>query len=82
MYLSIDDESFPYKGVKSKGSAKIIDDAKTTVPAAEIINSKYLGTLDHPLSKMILESAKKGNHLLVEIKPRFFSTWDFGKTQN
>ena len=82
IYFSIDDENPPYKGVKGKGIATIVVDAKKTIPQAETINKKYLGTLDHPLAQMILESAKKGNHVLVEIAPKFFSTWDFGKMQN
>jgi hypothetical protein len=28
---------------------------------------------------MILDSAKKGNHVVVEISPKFISTWDFAK---
>jgi hypothetical protein len=40
---------------------------------------KYVGTLDHPVPKMILDSAKKGNHVVLEISPKFFSTWDFLK---
>jgi hypothetical protein len=31
--------------------------------------------------KMILDSAKKGNHVVLEISPKFFSTWDFPKVQ-
>jgi general stress protein 26 len=82
VYFSIDDENFPYKGIKGKGFATIVEDIKKTIPEAENINKKYLGTLDHPLAQMILESTKKGNHVLVEISPQFFSTWDFGKMQN
>jgi PPOX class probable F420-dependent enzyme len=81
VYFSIDDENFPYKGVKGKGTAAIIEDPKRTVPLGEKINMKYLGTLDHPIPKMILDSAKKGNHVVVEISPKFFSTWDFAKMQ-
>jgi PPOX class probable F420-dependent enzyme len=81
VYFSIDDENFPYKGVKGKGTAAIIEDPIRTVPLGEKINMKYLGTLDHPIPKMILDSAKKGNHVVVEISPRFFSTWDFAKMQ-
>jgi nitroimidazol reductase NimA-like FMN-containing flavoprotein (pyridoxamine 5'-phosphate oxidase superfamily) len=81
VYFSIDDENFPYKGVKGKGTAAIIEDPIRTVPSGEKINMKYLGTLDHPIPKMILDSAKKGNHVVVEISPRFFSTWDFAKMQ-
>lgn len=81
VYFSIDDENFPYKGVKGKGTVTIIEDPKRTVPLGEKINMKYLGTLDHPIPKMILESAKQGNHVVVEISPMFFSTWDFAKMQ-
>ena len=42
---------------------------------------KYLGTLDHPVAKMITEGAKNGEIVLVEISPKFFSTWDYGKMQ-
>jgi nitroimidazol reductase NimA-like FMN-containing flavoprotein (pyridoxamine 5'-phosphate oxidase superfamily) len=79
VYFSTDDENFPYKGVKGKGIATIIEDPKRTVPLGEKINMKYLGTLDHPIPKMILDSAKKGNHVVVEIDPKFLSTWDFAK---
>ena len=79
VYFSIDDENFPYKGVKGKGTAAIIEDPIRTVPLGEKINMKYLGTLDHLIPKMILDSAKKGNHVVVEISPKFISTWDFAK---
>ena len=79
VYFSIDDESFPYKGVQGKGTATIIEDPTRLVPEAKKINMKYLGTLDHPIPRMILESAQKGNHVIIEIDPKFFSTWDFAK---
>ena len=79
VYFSIDDENFPYKGVKGKGTVTIIEDPQRTVPYGEKISMKYLGTLDHPISKMILDSAKKGNHVVLEISPKFFSTWDFAR---
>jgi PPOX class probable F420-dependent enzyme len=81
VYFSVDDENFPYKGVKGKGTAAIIEDPKRTVPLGEKINMKYLGTLDNPIPMMILDSAKKGNHVVVEISPKFFSTWDFAQMQ-
>ena len=81
VYFSIDDENYPYKGVKGKGIATIIEDPNKTVPEAKKINMKYLGTLDHPIPKMILDSAQKGNHIVIEIDPKFFSTWDFAKMQ-
>ena len=78
LYFSIDDENFPYKGVKGKGSVAIVEDPKITV-SGEKISLKYLGTLDHPIAKMITEHSKSGDNVLIEISPKFFSTWDYGK---
>ena len=75
VYFSIDDENLPYKGVKGKGIATVLDDPVRTVPEAKKIYMKYLGTLDHPIPRMILESVQKGNHVIIEINPKFFSTW-------
>ena len=79
LYFSIDDSNFPYKGVKGKGMANMVEDPNKTVPEGDKISMKYLGTLDHPLAKMITENSKKGDNVLIEISPKFFSTWDFGK---
>ena len=79
LYFSIDDENFPYKGVKGKGSVTIVEDPKRTVSEGEKISMKYLGTLDHPIAKMITESSKNGDNVLIEISPKFFSTWDYSK---
>ena len=81
IYFSIDDESLPYKGVKGKGKATIIEDPNRIVPQANKISMKYLGTLDHPAAKEMADRSKKGEGVLVEISPKFFSTWDFGKRQ-
>jgi general stress protein 26 len=45
IYFSIDDENLPYKGVKGKGKATIIEDPNRIVPQANKISMKYLGTL-------------------------------------
>ena len=79
VYFSIDDENITYKGVKGKRIATIIEDPKITVLYGEKIYMKYLGTLDHPVPKMILDSAKRGSHVVLEISPEYFSTWDFLK---
>ena len=75
VYFSIDDENLPYKGVKGKGVATVVDDPVRTVPEAKKIYMKYLGTLNHPIPRMILESVQKGNHVIIEINPKFFSAW-------
>jgi nitroimidazol reductase NimA-like FMN-containing flavoprotein (pyridoxamine 5'-phosphate oxidase superfamily) len=81
LYFSIDDENFPYKGVKGKGIATIIEDPNRNVAQGDRISMKYLGTLDHPIAKMISERSKKGEVVVIEISPKFFSTWDYGKMQ-
>lgn len=79
VYFSIDDETWPPKGVKGKGTVSVIEDSTRVIPMAEKINLKYLGTLDHPLAKMLLEYARNGTEILLEISPKFFSAWDFAK---
>ena len=81
IYFSIDDENPPVRGVKGRGIATIIEDLKTVIPLGDRISLKYLGTLDHPIAKMISEDSKKGEVVLIEISPKFFSTWDYGKMQ-
>ena len=83
IYFSIDyenyDEKSSPKGVKGKGTSTIVEDPRIIVPQADRISIKYLGTLDHPVAKMISDGAKKGEVVLVEINPKFLSTWDYSK---
>ena len=79
IYFSIDDENFPYKGVKGRAAAKISEDIQKNLPIMEAINMKYLGTLEHPLAKMLMENTRNGIEVIIEITPKFFSAWDFGK---
>jgi general stress protein 26 len=80
IYFSIDDENLPYKGVKGRGVARISENIDWNRPIIEKIIVKYLGTLDNPLALMLLENAKKGIQVVLEITPKFFSAWDFGKS--
>src|SRR5919107_992753 len=83
IYFSIDhenyDENIPPSGVKGKGTATIVEDPDRIVPQADRISMKYLGTLDHPIAKMISDRSMKGEVVVIEITPKFFSTWDYGK---
>jgi hypothetical protein len=79
VYFSIDDENLPYKGVKGRAEARVIEESTNVLPIIEKINLKYLGTNDHPLAQMLIESTKKGEQFLIELEPKFFSAWDFGK---
>jgi general stress protein 26 len=81
IYFSIDDDNYPYKGVKGRAVARISEDIKKNLPIVEKINIKYLGILEHPLAKMIIENTKSGAEVVIEINPKFFSAWDFGKAR-
>jgi general stress protein 26 len=80
IYFSVDDENYPYKGVKGKAVARISEDIQENISIVRKINIKYLGTLEHPLAKMIIENTTKGIEVVIEIIPKFFSAWDFGKS--
>ena len=79
IYFSIDEENYPYKGVKGRGVAGISEDIQKNLSIMEKINIKYLGTLEHPLSKMLIENTRNGSEVVIEITPKFFSAWDFSK---
>ena len=79
IYFCIEDGNSPYKGVKGKGIATISDVVQTIISTSNKIIMKYLGTLDSPIAKAISERSKSGEGIIIIIKPKFFSTWDFGK---
>ena len=81
IYFSIDDENYPYKGVKGRADARISEDIQKNLSIVEKMNLKYLGTLEHPLAKRLMESTRSGNEVVIEITPKFFSAWDFGKAE-
>jgi general stress protein 26 len=79
IYFSIDEENYPYKGVKGRAVARISEDIQKNLPIIEKINLKYLGTVEHPLAKRLMESTRIGTEVVIEITPKFFSAWDFSK---
>ena len=81
VYFSIDNGDNAPKGVKGRGIVTIIEDSTKTISEGNKISMKYLGRLDHPAAKKITEDAKKDNIVLIEISPKFFSTWDCSKVQ-
>ena len=81
IYFSIDDENIPYKGVKGRAIARISEDIQKNLSIVEKINLKYLGTLEHPLAKRLMENTRNGIEVIIEITPKFFSAWDFGKAE-
>src|SRR5215207_5838547 len=72
---------YTYKGVKGRAGARISEDIQKNLSIVEKINLKYLGTLEHPLAKRLMENTRNGIEVIIEITPKFFSAWDFGKAE-
>ena len=83
IYFSIDDENFyteGLKGVKGRARATIIsEDRQKVISVEETIILKYLGTLDDPWAKQLMENAADGTFVGIEIEPKFFSAYVLGK---
>lgn len=80
VYFCIDEPNLPYKGVRGKGKVKIHEDIGFNVPIAEKIMVKYLGGLENPMAKLLLNYIKKGDSSILEITPYYYSTWDNSKS--
>lgn len=66
--------------MKGRGIARISENIDWNIPIVEKISLKYLGTMDNPLAQTIMENTRKGIQIVIEITPKFFSAWDFGKS--
>lgn len=81
VYFSVDTDATPNRGVKGKGTAKIMSDLAKTLPIAETIVTKYLGDSKSGYGKGILDSVRNGSEAVVEITPSYYSVWDYSKTR-
>jgi len=76
VYFCIDDETIPYKGVRGKGIAIISENVSHNLPIAEKIMLKYTGNLENEVAKILLDGVKNGLSAIIEITPKYYSTWD------
>ena len=79
IYFCIDDQNPPYKGVRGKASVKIHEDVNFNTPVAEKILIKYLGNLQHPSAQTLLAAQSKGQLVILELSPIYYSAWDNAK---
>ena len=79
IYFCIDDPNPPYKGVRGKGRVRINEDIDFNIPIAEKIMIRYLGSLEHPMAQALLDAQRKGQSVVLEISPKYYSTWDYSK---
>ena len=64
----MDEPNPPYKGVKGCAKIKIHDDdIDIVVPICENNMKKYFESLDHPMAKELVNLAKKGESVAIEI---------------
>ena len=71
----IDDPKFPFKGVRGKAKVKIHEDVNHNIPIAKKFIMKSIGSLDNPIAKWILTEIESGNEVILEITPKYYSTW-------
>jgi hypothetical protein len=79
IYFCIDDPSPPYKGVRGKGKVKVFYAINYNVLIAQKIHLRYLGNLEHPIAHELIDAIKKGQSVVLEISPKYYSTWDYSK---
>jgi len=79
IYFCIDDPSPPYKGVRGKGGVEVHRDVNFNVLIAQKIHPRYLGNLEDPISRELMDAIKKGQSVVLEISPKYYSTWDYSK---
>ena len=71
----IDDPTPSYKGVRGKGRVKILEDVAHNVQIVKKFITKRIGSLDNPVAKWLLTETEKGNEVILEITPSYYSTW-------
>jgi general stress protein 26 len=79
IYFCIDDPSPPYKGASGRGTVNMSEDSNLNIPIVEKILIKYMGNLEHAMAQGLLDLHKKGQYVVLEISPKYYSTWDYSK---
>lgn len=79
IYFCIDDPNPPYKGVSGRGTVSVSEDFNFNGPIVEKILIRYMGNLEHTMAQGLLDLHKKGQYVVLEISPKYYSTWDFSK---
>ena len=54
-------------------------DVNFNVLIAQKIHMRYLGNLEHPMALELIDAIKKGQSVVLEISPKYYSTWDYRK---
>ncbi len=80
-YFSVDDDSFPYRCVKGKARTDVLEQVDTNLAQTAKIMAKYLGSAEHPNAVYILNTVRTGQSVVLSLRPLYYSTWCFSKSQ-
>jgi hypothetical protein len=74
-------KSLSEQDVKDFLTTKVLNVHLGTVDVlvAQKIHMRYLGNLEHPVAHELIDAIKKGQSVVLEISPKYYSTWDYGK---
>lgn len=61
------------------GGVRISEDIQKNAAIIEKINREYLWTFYHSFAKRLMDNTRNGIEVVIEISPKLFSAWDFGK---
>ena len=65
--------------MRGKANVKVSYDVNHNVLVAQKIHMRYLGNLEHPMAHELIDAIKKGQSVVLEISPKYYSTWDYSK---
>jgi hypothetical protein len=54
-------------------------DVNFNVLIAQKIHLRYLGNLEHPMAQELMDVIKKCQSVVLEITPKYYSTWDYSE---
>jgi hypothetical protein len=58
------------------GRGKVFYDVNFNVLVAQKIHLRYLGNLEHPIAHELIDAINKGQSVVLEISPKYYSTWN------
>jgi uncharacterized protein YhbP (UPF0306 family) len=74
----IDDPNPPYKGVRGKAKVKISEDINHNMAISKKLVMSSVGSLEDSRSKWQLSETERGEQVILELTPRYYSTLDVG----
>jgi nitroimidazol reductase NimA-like FMN-containing flavoprotein (pyridoxamine 5'-phosphate oxidase superfamily) len=73
--VDVNPDDSPPRGVRGKGTAKVVDDPDYATQVTTHNVLRYLGSLDDAVAQKLIEMGK--NSSVIEITPRYMATWKF-----